>query len=316
MMAISKTGSLASLLAIVVLASQTGHAQQATNADAYAIANQLADELELVRERMGRPYDDSPRLPLTEVSDLELYFQVASLHRKTIQLAREVAGASPRGAGPLPTPPIDSDDSYSLLADAFEIIQVVAEAVGIEEVAEFTPRNAPIGPTGVFLVVVDINRQLNLMLHEPIGDAEVYDEVATAVTYAAALLSQHEAAPEILPGEPPFSGHKRPQDIYVSLIECIDAIARIAPAYGIDVVTLNARRNIPDDVGPGHAFDVARIVVADLVAFVNAADAEIVRQRLPSPRHIFSTEVYAVVGVLQQQLEILERVLLVSEDEL
>ena len=90
-------GAIAVLLLLPVAAAQS---QEVDNARAYALANQVADELELVRERMGRPYDDSPRLPVSAVTELELYFQTQSLLGKANQLAQELAGAAPRSQGP------------------------------------------------------------------------------------------------------------------------------------------------------------------------------------------------------------------------
>ena len=279
--------------------------QTIDNAAAYALANQLADELELVRERMGRPYDDTPRLPVSEVSELELYFQVESLLEKANQLAQELAGTAPRAPGPVPSGPIEPADYYSLLEDALAQVRLVADAIGIGEQVRFEPRAAPISATGVFLVVIDVNRQLNLMLQVPIRNADVFDEVSTAVTYAAALLSQHTDA-ETVPAAPPFDGHKRPADVYRLLTECIDAVIRIAPGYGVHVAGLSTRRNIPDDIGPGHAYDIARILVADLFALTRAADAPIVRRQLPTPKHVFPTQVYMQARILLRQLEELE----------
>ena len=89
------------LLALLPVAA--AHAQNQDNAAAYALANQVADELELVRERMGRPFDDSPRLPVSAVSELELYYQTQSMLRKANQLAQDLAGAAPRSPGPVPS---------------------------------------------------------------------------------------------------------------------------------------------------------------------------------------------------------------------
>jgi hypothetical protein len=281
--------------------------QQIGYPDAYALANQLADELELVRERMGRPYDDSPRLPVSDVSELELYFQVVSLLRRANQLAQGLAGAAPRSAGPLPSAPIDAADVYALLEDSLDQVRLVADAIGIEEQIAYTPRTAPIAPTGVFLVVIDANRQLNLMLDKPIDNADVYDEISTAVVFAAALLSMHPGT-EAVPSPPPFDGYKRPGDVYRLLIECLDAIKKVAPVYGVSVAGLSTRRNIPEDIEPGHVYDLARIIVADLAAFVRAADAPVVRRQLPTAKHVFPTEVYALAGVLLGQLEALAAV--------
>jgi hypothetical protein len=280
-------------------------AQTIDNATAYALANQVADELEIVRERMGRPYDDSPRLPVSAVSEIELYFQTQSLLRKTNQLAQELAGAAPRAPGPVPSGAIAPGDVYALLEDSLAQIRVAAESIGITERAPFETRVTAIAPTGVFLVVIDINRQLNQMLSVPISNAEVFDEVSSAITYAAALLAMYPGTPPV-PEPPPFDGYKRPADVYRLLTECMDVVIRVAPKAGVEVLGLAARRNIPDDTEPGHAYDIARFLVADLSAIAAARDSPRVRPALPAPKHIFPTEVYAHAGILLRQLQELE----------
>jgi hypothetical protein len=281
-------------------------AQSVDNAAAYALANQVADELEIVRERMGRPYDDSPRLPVSAVSELELYVQTQSLLRKANQLAQELAGAAPRSPGPVPSGDVAPAEVYALLEDALAQIRVAAEGIGISERAAFEQRVTTIAPTGVFLVVIDINRQLNLMLRVPISDAEVFDEISSAITYAAALLSLYPNAVTV-PEPPPFDGYKRPADVYRRLTECMDAVIRVAPKAGVEVLGLSARRNVPEDTEPGHAYDIAKFLVADLAAIANARNAPRARASLPAPKHIFPTEVYAHAGILLRQLEQLEQ---------
>ena len=291
---------------LMLLPAAAAHAQDRDNAAAYALANQVADELEVVRERMGWPFDDSPRLPVSAVSELELYFQTQSLLRKANQLAQELAGAAPRSPGPAPSGEIASSDVYALLDDALAQIRVAAEAIGITERATFEQRVTTIAATGVFLVVIDVNRQLNQMLRVPIGDAEVFEEISSAITSASALLSTFPGATP-MPEPPPFDGYKRPADVYQRLNECMDAMIRVAPKVGVEVLGLSARRNVPDDTEPGHAYDIARFLVADLAAFADARDVPRVRVTLPAPKHIFPTEVYAHAGILLRQLEQLEQ---------
>jgi hypothetical protein len=283
----------------------TADAQEVDNPQAYALANQLADELELVRERMGKPFDDSPRLPVTGVTEVELYFQAQTLLRKANQLAQELAGAAPRAPGPVPSGEITPADIYGLLDDALDQVRHVAEAIGITERAEFEVRLATIAPTGVFLVVIDINRQLNLMLRVPISDADVFDEISSAITYATSLLATKTGTVRV-PDAPPFEGYKRPADVYRRLTECIDAVIRMAPKTGVPVLGLASRRNIPDDTEPGQVLDIARLVTADLAAFARALGAPLVRPELPTPKHIFATEVYAHAGILLEQIEALD----------
>jgi hypothetical protein len=134
----------------------------------------------------------------------------------------------------------------------------------------------------------------------------VFEEVSAAITSAAALLATYPGATPV-PEPPPFDGFKRPADVYQRLTECMDAVIRISPKIGVPVLGLSARRNVPDDTQPGHVYDIARFLVADLAAFAEARDAPRARVSLPAPRHIFPTEVYAHAGILLRQLEELEK---------
>jgi len=296
--------SLVSLVAALLALSGTAALAQ-DNAAAYALANQVADELELVRERMGAPYDDSPRLPVSAVTELELYYQTESLLRKANQLAQELAGAAPRAPSSVPGD-MGADEVYALLESALAQIRATAEAIGITERATFEQRVTSIAATGVFLVVIDVNRQLNHMLRVPIGNAEVFAEVSSAITYAGALLATYPGATPV-PAPQPFDGYKRPADVYQRLTECMDAMIRIAPKVGVPVLGLSPRRNVSDDTESGHTYDIARFLVADLAAFAAARKAPPTAIALPAPPHIFATEVYTHAGILLRQLEELER---------
>ena len=280
------------------------NAQTIDDAAAYALANQVADELELVRERMGRPYDDSPRLPVSAVTRIELYFMTQSVLRKANRLAQELAGAAPRAPGPVPAD-ITPTDYYGVLEDSLDQIKLVADAIGITETVKLAERSVPLSPTGVFLVVIDINRQLNQMLNVPISDADVFDEISSAVTLGASLLAKYPNVPRVPPA-PAFDGYKRPADVYRRLTECIDALIRVAAKANMPMLGLSSRRNIPDDIEPGHAYDIARLLVADLTALAAQQGAPRVRAELPTPKHVFPTEVYAQAGILLRQLEELD----------
>jgi len=283
-------------------------AQTIENKDVYVLANQLADEVELIREVMGRPYDDSPRLPVSEASEFEVFFQAQTLFRKANQLAYEIAGAPRQSAGPAPTGDVQPADVHALVASALEQIRLVSIELGISEEVPLEVRDAGISPTGNFLIIIDINRQLNLLISTTIRSADVYEEVSFAVVYTAGILARVTGSGEL--PEAVFEGHKRPSDNYRQLLECIEIVNRIAPKAGVSVLGISSRRNLPDDVEPGHVYDIANILVADLAMLAKELDAERARPALgPTPKHIFPSHVYERTGVLLKQLQQLEAAL-------
>ena len=284
-------------------------AQEIDNRTIYLLANSIADDVELIREVMGRPYDDSPRLPASEVSLRELFLQTQTLFRKSNQLAEE-AGVSGEQSPPGAPADLSRDDVYRTLELAAEQISLVKAAFGINEVIEPLRRETDISNTGIFMTIIDINRQLNLMLDETISAADVFQRIALVNIYAAGIVTH------LMPGSPPpelprIDGHMRPADIYELLLECIATVGRIAQKVeGADIMSLSARRNIPDDIEPGHVYDIAQILVADVATLAVAVDAlDTPTLDLPVPELIFPTQAYQRATLLLEQLEQIDELL-------
>ena len=298
---------LGAAAAMLVCASSISVAQTYTNTETYNLASQVAEEIEYIREVMGRPFDDSPRLPVGDVSQLEVYFQAQTLFRKANQLAQEYAGIPRSPAPPVPDAEIQPANTYAVLSGALDQIRQVEQALGIETEVQIQER-ATASTTGVFLTILDANRQLNLLISEPILPSDVFDQVTLAVLYSAAILAHH-GVEDYLPEAEPFDGYKRPSNVYALILNSIDLLTQVASKSGTEVLTLSSRRNIPDDIEPGHVYDIARILVAGLAQVALALDAEDVFPDLERPELIFPTQVYARATVVQQQLEQLDALL-------
>ena len=281
------------------------HAQRVDNADVYALADQLANEVELIRELIGRPYDDSPRLPVGGVTPAELYLQAQTLFRKANQLARELADAERAAPPQAPDGALEPADTYEVVRAALEEILLVKRALKIETVVPLEQRDDPIAPTGVFLVIVDVNRQLNLMIGDSARPRDVFEQVSVAVIYAAAVLAKQPGAVQV-PAPQPFEGHKGMDDVYTKLLACIEIMSRVGPKAGVPVLRVSPRRNLPNNINSGHVYDLARILVADLAALAESVEAQRVSLGLTTPERVFPTQVFERAGILQQQLLALE----------
>ncbi len=290
--------------AVFLCMSSIADAQSIENPDVYAVASEVADEIEIIREVMGRPFDDSPRLPASGVSQFEVYFQAQTLFRKSNQLAQEYAGATRVAAPPVPEGDLQSSDTHAVVAGALEQIRLVKEALGVDIEIPAQSRGSA-SATGVFMTILDANRQLNLLLDVPILPRDVFDQVTLAVLYSAAILA-HNGIEDYVPDAMPFDTYRRPADVYRLLLNSADLLSSLAEQSGVSVLRLSSRRNIPDDIEPGHVYDLARILVAGLAVVSDALDAQDVFPELEQPELIFPTQVYARATVLRQQLEELD----------
>ena len=296
-----------SLAAMVLLCSSVAEAQSIENPDVYTLASRVADEIEVIREVMGRPFDDSPRLPASGVSQFEVYFQAQTLFRKSNQLAQEYAGTERVAAPPVPEGQLQPNDTHAVVAAALEQVMLVKEALGIETEIPDQSRGSA-SATGVFMTILDTNRQLNLLLDVPILPRDVFAQVTLAVNYSAAMLS-HVGIEDYVPDAAPFDTYKRPADVYRILLNNADLLSSLAEKSDVSILRLSSRRNIPDDIEPGHVYDLARILVAGLALLSDALDAQDVFPELEQPELIFPTQVYARATVLQRQLEQLDALL-------
>ncbi|HLF09734.1 MAG TPA: hypothetical protein VJA26_00850 [Gammaproteobacteria bacterium] len=283
-------------------------AQRIDNTDVYVLADQLANEVELIREVMGRPYDDSPRLPVGGVTPAELYLQAQTVFRKSNQLAQELAGAKREAPPTAPDEEIRPADTHAVVEAALEQIRLVKRELGIDATVALEQRDDAIAPTGVFLVIIDVNRQLNLMLGESARPRDVFEQVSVAAIYAAAILAQHSAGAQV-PSPAAFDGHKRMDDVYTRLLECIEIMSRVGPKAGVAVLRVSPRRNLPNNINSGHVYDLARILVADLAVLADVSQAQRVNPGLSTPSRVFPTQVYERAGILKEQLEALEALL-------
>ena len=302
-------GSAAAVIAFgatFVFAGSVVEAQPIGNPDVFVLAAQTAEEVELIREVMGRPYDDSPRLPASDVSEFEVFFQAQTLFRKANQLAQEFAGAERLAPPALPQTEVSPSDTHTVIAGALEQVRSVKDALGIEtQVSPQAPGSS--SATGVFMTIIDTNRQLNFLTGTQITPGDVFDQVTLAVLYSAGILSRYGDTE--IPDTPAFDGHKRPADVYERLLQCIDLLGEIAAQTDVQVLRLSSRRNIPDDIEPHHVYDIARIAVAGLAVLSAGLDGEDVFPDLETPERVFPTQVYLRAGILMEQLERIQSLL-------
>ena len=301
----SRAVLLATLLAVGAAGQAVAQPARITNKDVFITAEELADEVELIREVMGRPYDESPRLPVAGVSMAEVFFQAQTLLRKANQLAREIVKVPVATLAPPPEGDITAADVYELVASALEQVKLVRTELEITEPVIRQLREADMPATGLFSTIVDVNRQLNLLITNAISPADVFEEVSSALIYTSGMLAERAAGVDI--PDAPFPGPKRPADVYLQLLDCIDIAHRIASSQGVEVLSLSSRRNVPADVEPGHVYDIANILTADLAMLAKVIGAEQSREGLgPTPKHIFPSHVYQRAETLKRKLEALE----------
>ncbi len=300
------------LVALAALGATVAQADAHEGVDAPdldVVLERVRAEVDLLRFHMGKPGNTQGSPTVDDVQPHEGFLQAQNLFRKANRLARELVGA-PRRSPPV-APPDHSDvmigDIYDPLAAALEQILDIKTKLGITEQVD-TPERVPTRDlTSVYRVMVQTNRQLNLMTESTFSAGDVYDQISLAITYAGGILS---AFPETdpIPEALPFEAGKSPDDVYRQLSDCMRLNRDIANAVGLQLLRYDARGFRRAEALQSDVYDLATLLVSYISYVATRLEAPEIYPDIAKPKYVFPSHAYKHVGILRQQLtQILER---------
>lgn len=263
-------------------------------AHCYARARRLLADVTLIRDEVGRN-EDTRQLPeVTGAQPRECYFEAMACWRKAERLASELgtdaARTTPSTAA---LREIRPGHVLQWLESVGSIVDSIKDRLGIKETASEPAIEADRQPSDVLVTIMRINRELSRCLERPFTPADVYETVALAVAYAAAL-----GAPAELVA---FDRRKKPQHCYEQLSSCLTAAAALVGKRGESALT---KRGAPADVLPGDVFDLANLVLGEL-AYLHALapSAPALHAFAPSGvGHRLPSHVFQLARTLEKQL--------------
>lgn len=305
-----------SVLFLLLATGSNGRAEDArpnplspgtTGTDIGAISAQITAynrDLERLRRFMGAPRAGKLNIGIHSNLTRDLYFQTLTLWQKTDRLLFEISRvrATPP---PTSTGELGTSDILVNLQDAHGILQQIMRDLEIPPEPE-----TRIDPTSAqpdnFTALLDLNRQVDLLLERHFAPSDVYMEITLAIGYAARLLARYPEATRI-PEEPPFEPNKQPSDVYQRLITCLRSIAHIAQILGFTVLDIDTRQTDMTQLTPGDVYMVASLVVSQL----NHLNKQLGDDKPVAPAFYpgrkFPAHSYQRAGILQAQLQQLER---------
>ena len=285
-------------------------AEEIAPPDVYQAVLQVSQDIELVREVMGRPKLEASTWVVEHAEPRHVYYQAQTLFRKVGRLNRQLTGAE--SAMPaVPTGEIEPQHVLQVIRAAQEGVEAIRDELEINYRSELPAREADREPKDVFREIVQVGRQLNLMLDRPIQPQDVYGQLELAATYVAGALTTDESEP-IYGALPPFEPYKVPADVYRRVLECLGIAQDIGEQSGISVLQLNLRRELRRrDIAPSDVYDLATTVLAEVAYLTLTLDAfDVDVPPIERPKHIFPSHVYQVASMLQEELAQLEANLL------
>ncbi len=291
------------LLGVAVVGGATVTAAHAVGSreigppDVYRLTQTLRDELELVRREMGKSLVPHPAGRVSRVAPREVYFQALTLFTKVNRLSFELMRETAPEFEP-PTGEIRPAQVYAVVEKALEQLRRIKQKLGISEVAPEGPRNKDMTPADAFQSIVKANRQLNTMLTRRFDPSDVYQEVTRALSYTTSL---RELLPQPrIPDEVPFERRKVPADVYRKLLENLEVVREILEKSGYYMMDFEPLET--ESITPSDVFDVASLLVAELVFLHSQAVGAASPRKAYHPGDKFPSHVYQRAGLLHAAL--------------
>lgn len=294
--------------AVITPVPASGHQAQSHHAidlaDILARANLMEENLNLIRQAMGKPPSSKVALSVKNASLRDNLFDGRVLYEKANQLAYEVTEsyeALPKTNEKEVTPEV----VWNLLNDSLKRILLVKKFLGIKKsVVEKVP-SSPVTPTEVMNKLLQVNHNINGILIKKTSPSDVFQQITLSVNYMADMLKPYPGVNR-LPAQPVFEANKRPIDVMVRLTHCFAELKEIAQDLHRNMLVVVIDKNRVYQVTPSNVYDIATILLSE-TKFISRIEQDKSAQIVPYyPGFKTPSLVYQRAGILLAQLQSLK----------
>ncbi len=290
------------LFAVLAIASRLEGSQSAdiTPTDVYRHVQAVALDLDRIRLYMGRPRVTQKEIEVRGVAPREVIYQAATLcekvNRLSYELIREVADKPV-----VPDRDIAPADVLKFIRRAHEQVTEIAKTLHLQLTPRVVTASETKTPTDVYRAVVQLNRQINLMLDQRFSPSDVYEQVSLAIAHAASLRGRWSG--RRIPSEPDWALGKRPADVYRLLLECLELVRSIAEQSDLQILELSVDDAEINNVTPSDVYDIASVLVSDLAYLDRLLNDTPSKRKARYPGRKVPSDVFQRVGILKGQLQ-------------
>ena len=267
----------------------------------------VRDELELIREHKQRPVDSRASFPVEHAFPREVYFQALTLRQKAGRLCHETTQflLAPPTVVQFSIPKtITPKDVYEIVNDAWSQIRCAKSGMDIDsQIEEATMEESTKTLTDIFKSIVQANRQLNLILEQPIEPGDVFAVVQHANTYIIDILNKIAPVWSLTaPTLPEYQRGVFPLDVYKLMLKNFVIIEQIAKDSGIDI--LHLRSDIQTPITSTDVFDLSSLILSELSFFAKQIGINRVYKLESHPDKVAS-DAYQQAQIVEKHLNIL-----------
>lgn len=276
--------------------------QQILPADVLARAKLLHADLKLIQKAMGKSDKIEPTIRIQNASPREVYYEAQSLFNKANQLAYEVTNRL-EAIPETPERNLSPRDVLRLVNQAYQRVLLVKNRLGIKN----SPKeiNEPISttPSQVFNMILKSNQLLNTLLYKKFTPSDVYSEITLAINYVQAILTNFPSEDKKII-EPQFIPNKSPSNVYQNLLEIVGVLHQISVKLGIKMLNINYNESQLSIMQPGEVYDLAKIVVAEVVYFNSVIGSKAPHFEAYYAGYKTPSDVFQRTELLKEQLKI------------
>lgn len=281
--------------------AEPAHPQSSPELAAFAAKMAVfANNLDRVQHFTGtvkpHPLDVGIRDPLPR----DLYFQTRAIWEKTDAFLFEIKRRHGPPRSSTATQP-DLDRSRDDLEAASQMLWQIMEELKITPLQE-TVTGGNISFSEVSNTLIELDRQLNLLLEQPISPSDVYQELTLAIGYTSRLLARYPNAIRI-PVEPAFEPGKQPKDVYRRLTECLHTLAAIFNTLKLPILTISPRTVDLETPQPNDTHLITILIVSQLTSLYEHFGIQKPPPQPLYPGVKFPTDNYQRAGLLLAQLQ-------------
>lgn len=276
---------------------------------AYQTVKLVQQEIELISKHKEAAVDSRELIPVENVYPREVYFQALTLRQKAGRLCHETIQslfAPPLVAQYSIPSDISSKDVYEIVNDAWSQIRCAKAGLKIkEESIERTDltKDSKKTLTDVFKQIVQANRQLNLILEQPIEQGDVYAIVEQANAYLIDILNKIAPVWSLnAPTLPAYQAGTAPIDSYNIMLRNFRIIQEIAKDSGIDMLDLGNDIQVP--INTSDVFDLSSLILSELRFFASQIGVERIYKISSLPDKV-AADVFQQAQFVEEHLKIL-----------
>lgn len=287
-------------LLVLPVYAQEQKTNQITTPEVYSFSIKLSNILNKISSAMGIEHQVREPIGVTNVSPREVYFQAATLYKKTSRLVFEFTNEEVKAANQMK---VDAEpaDALMLLQLSEDNLKHVVKKLNIplSNIVESVDQEAT--STQVFQNIVDLNRRVNDLLDLRFSPANVHQKITEAIAIATAILESNKDA--ILVFYPnPLERNIRAQDIYTKMVIMYDSMRPIMEHYDKKCLTLEEYEKNRVNVLPSDVYDLAVMFVSQL-HYMHSLIPEVTKiKNSYYPGKVISADVYQRLSILEKQM--------------